>query len=539
MDGVFTAAAIETSLDEYQGLVDAAVGELNARDVLARIHALDFTVWKPVPEEISNRLGWLTIAERMEETVGEMVALRHTLQASGYTDVLLLGMGGSSLAPELFSLTFGHDHAGLALSVLDSTDAAAVRHYAATLDPRTTLYIVATKSGGTVETLSFFKYFYNETVAAVGAADAGSHFVAITDPGSSLVTLAETYGFRHTFSNDPDIGGRYSALSYFGLLPAALVGVDVPRLLAGAQSVADDAAALLGAVIGELAKAGRDKLTLVTSPALASFGDWVEQLVAESLGKDGTGVLPVVGEPLGPPAVYGADRLFVQLTLGDDAADSAALRRLNEAGHPLVRIALADRYDLGAQMVLWELATAVAGARMGVQPFDQPNVEAAKISAKKMVAAYMETGALPAGDAQPYSRQALDAFLAQAQPGDYIALQAYVQPTAAAAAALAALRSALRDETRLATTVGFGPRFLHSTGQLHKGDGGRGLFVQFTASLGPDAPIPDKAGAAASTMGFNTLKLAQALGDGEALRQAGRRLIRFHLTTATEQALGA
>jgi hypothetical protein len=293
----------------------------------------------------------------------------------------------------------------------------------------------------------------------------------------------------------------------------------------------DNPGARLGAIMGELAQAGRDKVTLVTSPGIASFGDWVEQLIAESTGKEGKGILPMVGEPLGPPEVYGDDRLFVYLRLDGDDTYDAPVSALEAAGHPVVRLHLHDLFDLGGQFFLWEMATAIAGHRLEINPFDQPNVEAAKVLAREMVAAYTEEGALPEGESAPLDDETLNAFLAQAQPGAYVTLQAYVQPTPETDEALLALRTALRDQTRLATTTGYGPRFLHSTGQLHKGDGGRGLFIQFTSDWAADAPIPDDAGAPDSSISFGVLKQAQALGDAQALRDAGRQVIRFHLGT--------
>jgi hypothetical protein len=328
-------------------------------------------------------------------------------------------------------------------------------------------------------------------------------------------------------------------------VPAALVGVDLETLLEQALTMAcncepcncpingDNNGAWLGAILGELAKAGRDKVTFVTSALLGNFGDWVEQLIAESTGKEGKGILPVVGEPLGPPGVYGDDRLFVYLRLdGDDATNikhDAAIQALEDAGHPVVRLRLRDLYDLGEQFLLWEVATAVAGYRLGINPFDQPNVEAAKVLAREAVAAYAETGALPADEPAPLTALSLVQFLAQAQAGDYVALQAYVQPTEEVDAALMLLRTLLRDRLRVATTVGYGPRFLHSTGQLHKGDGGTGLFIQFTADDPGDVPIPDEVGAPDSAMSFGVLKMAQVLGDKQALLGGGRRVIRFHL----------
>jgi transaldolase/glucose-6-phosphate isomerase len=530
------------SLGAHQPAVDAALEEMVEDRIMARIWAHDHTVWKPEPAEISNRLGWLRIAEAMKEQIPRLQAFAEAVVADGYTDVLLLGMGGSSLAPEVFSRVFGGQVANMpGLAVLDSTDPGAVLAHAQRLDPARTLFIVATKSGGTAETLSFFKYFYNWTAGALAADRVGEHFVAITDPGSKLEDLARGYDFRTTFLNDPNIGGRYSALSYFGLVPAALVGVDVETLLDQSLAMAcncepcnypvdgDNNGAWLGAILGELAKAGRDKVTLVTSPQLGNFGDWLEQLIAESTGKEGKGILPVVGEPLGPPQVYGDDRLFVYLRLVGDNTHDAAMQIIQDAGHPVVRLLLRDLYDLGEQFFLWEMATAVAGYRLGINPFTQPNVEAAKVLGRGAVAAYAKTGALPEDEPALLSAKELVGFLITAQAGDYVALQAYVQPTAEADAALLALRTRLRERLRLATTVGYGPRFLHSTGQLHKGDGGNGLFIQFTADDPQDAGIPDEAGSPGSSMTFGVLKTAQALGDKQALLDAGRRVIRFHL----------
>lgn len=534
-------------LGRYQPLVAIALAELRANRILNRIWGHDHTVWKSEPDEISNRLGWLHSIEKMQANCIRIHALTQSVVSNGYTDVLLLGMGGSSLAPELFAKTFGGN--GLNLSVLDSTDPDRVLEFDPRLDPAKTLYIVATKSGGTAETLSFFKYFYNKTAAAVGAEKAGQQFIAITDPGSKLMEIARRYQFRYTFVNDPNIGGRYAALSYFGLVPAALVGVDLDTLLERAATAAANAASCncpvegdnnagrLGAMIGELAKNGRDKLTIFASPAIASFGDWVEQLIAESTGKDGLGILPVVGEPVGTLDVYGDDRFFVYLQLAGDDTYDEAIATLAQAGHPVVRFQLQDTYDLGGQFFLWEMATAVAGYRLGIQPFDQPNVEAAKILARQMAAEYMDTGQLPAGETAPVTTESLHTFMTQAKPGDYVAIHAYIQPTAAADAALLALRTQLRDQYKLATTVGYGPRFLHSTGQLHKGDGGNGLFIQFTSSTHGDADIPDEAGQPDSTMSFGVLKQAQALGDAQALREAGRRVIRFDLKTAVTDGL--
>lgn len=549
LDHQFTELSLEETL-----------AEMAAQRIIARIWARDHTVWKSEDREISNRLGWLYSPDDMQSHLAKLQRFAQQLRQEGFTHAVLLGMGGSSLAPEMFRNVFGVRAGFLDLIVLDSTDPGAVLDVQRVVDFGRTLFVVSTKSGNTVETLSAFKYFYNQMAAIAGNGKGiGGHFVAITDPGSPLAELAIRYQFRATFLNNPDIGGRYSALSYFGLLPAALIGLDIPLVLARGKEIAaacgpqvapaENPGAQLGAIIGRAALLGRDKLTFVFSPSLASFGDWVEQLIAESTGKEGKGILPVVGEPLGDAHLYAHnDRLFVQIALGSEPAEDAALAQLERAGHPVVRMVLHDRYDIGGQCFLWEMATAVAGHLLGVNPFDQPNVEAAKALARQVVAAYAAQGTLvsdppvlvedgialyaPAPHmtgAATRLASALETFLGHACPGDYLALHAYLQPTTATHARLQALRLQLRDRLRLATTLGYGPRFLHSTGQLHKGDAGKGLFIQLTAAGAPDVPIPDEAGRPASSLSFGVLKMAQALGDYQALRDAGRRVIRLHL----------
>jgi glucose-6-phosphate isomerase len=546
---------ITFTLGQYQGLVDQALAEIRDEQVIARIWAHDHTVWKPEPAEITNRLGWLQSPQVMADSVQRLRPFADTVRAEGYTHALLLGMGGSSLAPEVFRKAFGVKEGYPDLAVLDSTMPGAVLALADGLDPKRTIVIVSTKSGTTVETLSLFKFFYNWMADAVGAEEAGKRFIAITDPGSPLLDIGTRYHFRLGFLNAPAMGGRYAALSSVGLAPAALIGVDIGQLLdhalamarrckpAGTTKEAVNPGALLGAVVGELAKAGRDKVTFVMSSQIASFGVWLEQLIAESTGKEGKGILPVIGEDIGAPGEYGEDRLFIHLSLEGDTTADAALAALEEAGHPIVRVSLRDPYDLGEQVFLWEMAIAVAGHRLGINPFDQPDVEAAKSIARQAVDKYKKKGALPletpnlikdgievygrVAAAQP--AEALMAFLAQAEPGSYAALQAFLEPTPAIDAALQALRMGLRNRFRLATTRGYGPRFLHSTGQLHKGDAGKGLFIQFTCDDPRDAAIPDEAGSAASSITFGILKAAQALGDRRALKAAGRRVIHFHL----------
>jgi len=534
---------LQIKLGAYQQTFAAALNQLRDSQVMKRIWAHDYKVWQSTSTEISNRLGWLHAPEAMREQVGQLANLVQTLKNDGFEQVLLLGMGGSSLAPEVFSKIFADGGKGLkkGLSVLDSTDPQAVLVAEKSLDLTKTLFIVSTKSGGTVETFSFFKHFYNRVAAKVGREKAGRHFIAITDPGSGLADTAQKYNFRATYLNDPNIGGRYSALTWFGLLPATLVGVDVERLLENALVMTcncescncpvdgDNLAGQLGVAMGELAKAGRDKLTFVISPKIASFGDWVEQLIAESTGKDGNGILPVVGEPLGAPDVYGDDRVFVHIRMAEDTSADETLVALEKAGHPVIRLFLENEYDLGGQFFLWEMATAVAGARLNINPFDQPNVEAAKILARNMVAEFMKKGTLPQAESASLNATALENFLQNAQPGAYIAIQAYVQPTTETEHALQALRLKLRNQTKLATTLGYGPRFLHSTGQLHKGDAGKGLFIQFSTRAHDDVVIPDEAGEPAWKLTFGALKAAQTLGDAQALRDAGRVVIHFDL----------
>ncbi|MDY7036502.1 MAG: bifunctional transaldolase/phosoglucose isomerase [Thermodesulfobacteriota bacterium] len=549
-------------LGDFNSAVENSLMHIRDNKIMNRIWAHDYTVWKEDPAEIVNRLGWLHSPDVMRTAISEIYALVEEVRASGFTNALLLGMGGSSLAPEMFRFTFGVKKGYLNLIVLDSTDPGAVLEYADGLDFTKSLFIVSTKSGGTIETMSFMKYFYNHVSDAVGPEKTGGHFIAITDPGSGLESTAKELKFRKIFLNDPNIGGRYSALSFFGLVPAALIGMDIDSLLERTTVMAcnsegcncpvagDNAGAWLGAVIGELAKAGRDKLTLITSPAISHFGAWVEQLIAESTGKEGKGILPVDGESLAEAATYAKDRLFVHLRMENDSTHDAQLKELSDAGHPVVQINLRDLYDLGGECFRWEMATVVAGHLLGINPFDQPNVESAKVIARQMVSAYQREGRLPelaptletdgilvyASFSARNLEEAFNTFLAQANLGDhrssgraYLTLQAYVKPSDDTYAALKELRTKFQLKNQIATTLGYGPRFLHSTGQLHKGDGGHGLFIQITADMQKDCPIPDYVGGEESSISFGTLKMAQALGDRQALIDEGRSVIRFHI----------
>lgn len=517
-------AGLRLRLGEYSSAVADAINKAKADRLVSRIWKHDHTLWNPDPTEIDNRLGWLDVADRMRAEIPALEEFTAKAKADGLTHALLLGMGGSSLAPELFSKVFGGSR--LKLSVLDSTDPDAVRAKADEHDPKNTVYIVSSKSGGTIETSSFFKYFYNQALEKLGKEQAGSHFVAITDPGSGLAETGEQYGFRQVFLADPNIGGRYSALSHFGLVPAALIGVDLEKLIASAlrmselckdENVEQNPGAMLGLAMGSLALGGRDKITFRLPDSAASFADWAEQLIAESTGKLGKGILPVAGEPLLDAADYGIDRVFVYAekeTIGDD---------------PCIILEWKDKYDLGGQFFLWEFATAVAGYVLEINPFDQPNVESAKIQAKKLVDEYKKKGALSRGKIEPLSADALNKFLKKAKQGDYIALQAYAASTEDLNKALQTLRAKVTKHYRLATTLGYGPRFLHSTGQLHKGDAGNGLFIQFVTTTQQVVPIPNEAGSTESEIAFGILKVAQALGDAQALREARRRVISFEV----------
>ncbi|HEX7609308.1 MAG TPA: hypothetical protein VF380_01425 [Solirubrobacteraceae bacterium] len=496
--------------------------------VAERLRSGDAALWAPPgTPEVADRLGWLTIHERMLAGLAEVEDFAREVAAEGFADVVLLGMGGSSLAPEVLRRSFGHAEGHPRLHVLDSTDAAAIRAVEGAVDLRRTLFLVSSKSGGTIEPLSLFAHFFS----LVGR---GEHFVAITDPGSGLEALARERGFRHTFAGDPDIGGRYSALSPFGIVPAALMGVDVRSLLegaagawqttlAGAEPGADPAAVWLGAVLSALARAGRDKLTFLISPTLPGLGLWLEQLVAESTGKRHTGILPVAEEPVGDPGQYGEDRVFAHLpdVGAPDPALDARVRALADAGHPVVTIPTTGPGDLGRIFLLAEIAVAVAGWGLEINPFDQPNVQQAKDATKRVLAGYEAEHELsPPADADGAQLRSL--VLGSVPPG-YLAIMAYVEPSDAFDEAAAELRVAIRAATGATTTFGYGPRFLHSTGQFHKGGPQVGRFLQLLWDGPQDVAIPG------APYGFTTLKEAQAIGDLETLRELGLAAERVRL----------
>ena len=541
------------------GKCDAAVrrtlGELEQQRFVTRLWARDPTLWKSQdPALIRDRLGWLTVIEAMRGETSSLRSFADGVKKAGFTHALLLGMGGSSLCAEVLRLTFGISPGFLDLKVLDSTDPDAVLQMEESLPLSKTLFIVSTKSGTTTETLALYEYFF-EKVKALTGDGAGKQFIAITDGGSPLEKIARAKVFHSTFLNPSDIGGRYSALSYFGLVPAALAGVDTEKLLGRAKAMADacnssvpiekNPALYLGAVLAALGQEGRDKITFILSPGIASFGSWVEQLLAESTGKEGTGFIPVVDEPLGPPRVYGDDRLFVHIGLNSDQADGAKLKALEEAGHPVVKIVLRDIFDLGAEFFRWEIATAVAGAILGINPFNEPNVQESKDNTKQLLKEFLARGSFPRetalaqeGGATLYGDQKtsakmkqpgdglkglLAAHLRQAQPNDYVALLAYLHRSAKHDALLQEIRHRLRDKLRVATTLGYGPRYLHSTGQLHKGGPNTALILQIVDDPAEELPVPE------TDYSFRSLIRAQALGDYEALKQRGRRVLRVNL----------
>jgi transaldolase / glucose-6-phosphate isomerase len=512
-----------------RAVVAERVAAAGRDSVAARLRAEDATLWGPSgTPEIANRLGWLTIAERMLEQLDVLEAFAAEARAAGFEDLVLLGMGGSSLAPEVLRRAFGATTGHPRLHVLDSTDAQTVRAVEARIEPARTLFIVSSKSGGTIEPLSLYAHFQ-------ALLPDGSNFIAITDPGSGLAGLAAEQGFRHTFLGDPNIGGRYSALSAFGIVPAALMGVDVRALLEGAaaawdtalradgESVEGPGAIWLGAALSALARAGRDKLTFVIADSLPGLGLWLEQLVAESTGKHATGILPVADEPLGAPDQYGPDRVFAYLPdLGQpDPEKDARVAALAEAGHPLITIPTRGPGDLGRVFLLAELMTAVAGWGLEINPYDQPNVQQAKDATNKVLAGYEEHHVLPRPEDGEAS--ALRTLLLGGSPPDYVAIMAYTEPTTEFDEALGELRVAIRAASGVTTTFGYGPRFLHSTGQFHKGGPPTGRFLQLLHDGPEDLEIPGR------PFSFTTLKNAQAIGDFETLRELGLPAERIHL----------
>jgi transaldolase / glucose-6-phosphate isomerase len=540
------ASAVKKNIDDWR-----AAGKVN------RLWARDASLWTNSDE--SKWMGWLKITEEQEAHEGSLRKLAEEAKAGGFRDILLLGMGGSSLCPEVLAMTFGHIAGYPRLHVLDSTDPAQIKAFEKKIDLAKTLFIVSSKSGSTLEPNIFKQYFFERTKQAVGADKAGNRFIAITDPGSKMQQVAEHDHFRHVFFGRADIGGRYSALSNFGMVPAAAMGMNLKKFLdctdemleacASSVPVEENPGVMLGILLGAAAVLGRDKLTFITSPKISDLGAWLEQLIAESTGKNGKGIIPVDREQLGPPEVYGKDRLFayVRLSTAPDPKQDAAVAALEKAGHPVIRLQLDDVYELGQAFFRWEIATAVAGSIIGINPFNQPDVEASKIETRKLTTEYEENGSLP--DEKPILEQDgiklftdpknaaalskaageksvaayLRTYFKLISPGDYFALLAYIEMSTANEDKLQAIRHTVRDTKHVATCLGFGPRFLHSTGQAYKGGPNSGVFLQITCDDAADLPVPGQ------EYTFGVVKAAQARGDFQVLSDRNRRALRVHL----------
>jgi glucose-6-phosphate isomerase len=542
--------------NELRGAVDHAAADWTANNKVARFWQKDASLWTNDGEQ--NWLGWIDIVERQQKELAGYAELGAEIETADYQTVLLLGMGGSSLCPEVLSVTFGRQPNFPELRIVDSTDPEQVWTARNEVNLADTLVVVASKSGSTLEPNVLFQYFFNEMKEAVGPEQAGSHFVAITDPGSKMEQVAKEHGFRYIFYGDPTIGGRFSALSPFGVVAATLAGLDTEKLLAEAAVAVASAklareqnpAVQLGLLLGAAANAGRDKLTIFTSPEIYDLGAWMEQLVAESTGKLGKGITPVDREVLAAPAIYGQDRLFVYIRYAGtaDASQDAGVAALEAAGQPVVKIEIADLYEIFGQFFTWEFATSVAGSVMGINTFNQPDVESAKIETRTLTAAYEQTGALPKREPVMVGSQAeidfalyateayaaklnaeqtligyLRAHLDQIHAGDYFAVLAFLPMFAQHEAAIQALRHKVRDAKRVATCLGFGPRFLHSTGQDYKGGPNSGVFLQITADHTVDVAIPGQ------KLSFGVVIDAQAAGDLAVLESRGRRALRVHL----------
>ncbi|MGO9570063.1 MAG: bifunctional transaldolase/phosoglucose isomerase [Desulfomonilaceae bacterium] len=532
------------SLGELQKPVDDILFQFDKDKVAEGIWAGDVSLWSDDPEKlsiISQRLGWLQAVETM---MGEKQRLRDfadEIRSAGFTCAVLLGMGGSSLASDVFISCFGQADGYLDLRALDSTVPAAILDLERSVDLEHTLFIVSSKSGGTIEVLSLYKYF-RSLMERLWGDEAGARFIAITDPGTSLGKLASEHGFRRVFLNPPDIGGRFSAISYFGLVPAALIGTDLDRLLMRAsQSVEasgpevpalENAGSWLGAIIAQASLAGRDKLSFIISGKIRSFGCWLEQLIAESTGKEGKGILPTDGTPIGDPGSYGRDRIFVYLRMDDDPTHDVDVSAIEQSGQPVITLRLHSPYDIGREIFRWEFATAVAGIVLKIDPFDQPDVQESKDITKRFLEIYKKEGRIPGGEHlkgdDPELASALREFMRPIKQGDYLAFNAFVRPNAGNLNILQGLRVAVRDRLKIATTAGFGPRYLHSTGQIHKGGPAEGFYVQITADDPEDVEIPGEA------YSFGTLKSAQAQGDYEALKIKRRPIVRVHLASESD-----
>ena len=536
------------------GAVAASIEDWKRNNKVARLWQKDASLWTGTDE--SNWLGWLNITEEQLAHIDALKQIAADVRKAKFKHALLLGMGGSSLCPEVLRMTFGKIKGFPELHVLDSTDPAQIRAIESKVDLKSTICIVSSKSGSTLEPNIYKQYFFERVKAKVGEKEAGNRFIAITDPGSKMQQVAEADKFRRIFMGVPSIGGRYSALSNFGMVPAAIMGLDVAKFLknteemvkaCGASTAVDsNPGVILGNILGVAANHGRDKLTIIASPGIFDLGAWLEQLIAESTGKIGKGIIPVDRERLAKPAVYGNDRVFAHLRLASkpNKAQDAAVAALEKAGHPVVRITLPNIYNLGQEFFRWEIATAVAGSVIGINAFNQPDVEASKIETKKLTSQYEATGSLPpespffedqgiklfadernAGALKGGAKLAdvLKTHLARAGAGDYFAVLGYITMNSANETTLQGIRHAVRDKKKVATVLGFGPRFLHSTGQAYKGGPNSGVFLQITCDDAKDLPVPGQ------KYTFGIVKAAQARGDFAVLAERGRRALRVHL----------
>jgi transaldolase / glucose-6-phosphate isomerase len=550
---------LKTSLPESLATsVKTAIADWQSGGKMKRLWDHDASLW--TGDDESKWLGWLDIVEEQTAQQEQLQKIAKEVHTRGFQYVLLLGMGGSSLGPEVLRMTFGRIPGHPVLQVLDSTDPSQVKAFERQIEIDKTVFIVSSKSGSTLEPNIFKQYFFERTKQIVGATKVGSHFIAITDPGSKMQQVAESDHFLHIFFGRPSIGGRYSVLSNFGMVPAAVMGIDTKKFLSRAAEmvrasgpevrVEENTGAVLGIILGSAANAGRDKVTLVTSPGISDLGAWLEQLLAESTGKIGKGLIPVDREALGPPDVYGNDRVFVYVRLenGINADQEAKVAAIEKAGQPVVRITMADTYDLGAEFFRWEIATAVAGAVIGINAFNQPDVEASKLATRALTSEYETKGSLPPEkpiledsgvklftdekNAAELAKAAgsdktlagyLRAHLNRIKPGDYFATLGYIQMNAEHEQALQVLRHAVREKKHVATCLGFGPRFLHSTGQAYKGGPNSGVFLQITCDDSVELPVPGQ------KYTFGIVKAAQARGDFQVLAERGRRALRVHL----------
>ncbi|AYA37583.1 hypothetical protein D3Y59_11305 [Hymenobacter oligotrophus] len=547
-------------LGRYQADIDAKIQEFNAKNFTQGFWNKEASLWvqdAQAQQNLRSFMGWLRVAETMLEAVPEIEQFVQEVKQAGFKHVVVMGMGGSTMAPIVFKSSFEQTPNGLPMSVLDTTDPGTVRQIEESVPLADTLFIVASKSGTTAEPLAFGDYFYDR-VRQLKGDKVGENFVAITDPGSKFVEQATHEGYRRIFLNFAEVGGRFSALSYFGLVPAALYGINIREVLersvammqaCGSNGNVEHNPGLeLGVALGVLAQQGRDKLTLIVPQSLSDLGLWLEQLIAESTGKEGKGILPVAGEPAGEPALYGHDRVFVYVGYRNqpDAENRQKLERLEQAGHPVITILMNDPLDLGQEFFRWEVATAVASAVLEINPFDQPNVQESKTATDRLMKVVQEQGKLPQTEEPKVQEngvtyytqvsggnaaELLTAFFGQAKAGDFLNIQAYLTETPALNESLQQLRAQVQQQHHIATTSGYGPRFLHSTGQYHKGGPDTGLFVQFTVDHPQDLQLPGR------SYTFGTFKNAQAQGDLEALQNYNRRTLRVHLGNDAEQGL--